>query len=119
MSATDKKKLSAYWTRFENYLSPKSNFRLLGYKLRTAKDMSLSALREIIMNGWPQKRSDCPAHLHAYWNYHDQVNVADGLILKGTSIVIPRSLQPDALHQQQYALQGSEKCKLRAKGSVF
>ena len=37
LSAIDKKKLSTYWTRFENYLSPKSNFRLARYKLRTLK----------------------------------------------------------------------------------
>ena len=85
----------------------------------TVKDTSSSTLREIIMNCWPQKRSDCPAHLHAYWNYRDELTVADGLILKGSRVVIPRSLQPDVLHQLHYAHQGGERCKLRAKGSVF
>ena len=37
LTATEKKKLDTYWTRFENYLSPKSNFRLARYKLRTLK----------------------------------------------------------------------------------
>ena len=32
-----KQQLSTYLTRFENYLSPKSNFRLARYKLRTSK----------------------------------------------------------------------------------
>ena len=85
----------------------------------TDKDTTLSALREIIMHGWPEKRSDCPAYLHAYWNYRDELTVADGLVLKGTRIVIPESLQPDVLKQLHYAHQGAEKCKLRAKGSVF
>ena len=87
---------------------------------QTAKDTTLSALRKaVIMHGWPEKRSDCPAYLHAYWNYRDELTVADGLILKGTRIVIPESLQPDVLKQLHYAHQGAEKCKLRAKGSVF
>ena len=34
-------------------------------------------------------------------------------------IVIPESPQPDVLKQLHYAHQGAEKCKLRAKGSVF
>ena len=85
----------------------------------TAKDPTLLALHEVIMGGWPEKRSDCPANLHAHWNYRDELTVADGLILKGTRIVIPKSLQPDALQQLHYAHQGAEKCKLRAKGSVF
>ena len=85
----------------------------------TDKDTTLSVLRKIIMHGWPEKRSNCPASLHAYWNYRDEPTVADGLILKGTRIVIPESLQPDVMKQQHYAHQSSEKCKLRAKGSVF
>ena len=64
----------------------------------TAKDTALSALREIIMHGWPEKRSDCPAYLHAYWNYRDELTVSNGLILKGTRIVIPKSLQPVVLY---------------------
>ncbi|KAL9978440.1 hypothetical protein ACROYT_G015954 [Oculina patagonica] len=85
----------------------------------TANDATLSPLHEIILHGWPEKRSDCPAYLHAYWNYRDELTVANGLILKGTRIVIPKSLQPDVLQQTHYAHQGAEKCKLRAKGSVF
>ena len=85
----------------------------------TAKDTTLSALREVIMHGWPEKRSDCPTYLHTYWNYRDELTVADGLILKGMRIVIPESPQPDVLKQLHYAHQGAEKCKLRAKGSVF
>ena len=57
-------------------------------------------------------RSDCPAHLHTYWNYYDELTVADGLILKGTRIFIPGFLQPDVLKQLHYAHQGAEKCKL-------
>ena len=35
LSADEKKKLDTYWSKFENYVSPKSNFRLARYKLRT------------------------------------------------------------------------------------
>ncbi|XP_014672357.1 PREDICTED: uncharacterized protein K02A2.6-like, partial [Priapulus caudatus] len=43
----------------------------------------------------------------------------DGIVLKGTRIVIPAALQLAVLEQLHYAHQGAEKCKLRAKGSVF
>ena len=52
----------------------------------TDKDTTLSALREIIMHGWPEKRSNCPASLHAYWNYRNELTEADVLILKGKCI---------------------------------
>ena len=85
----------------------------------TAKDPNLTSLRSIISHGWPDKRSECLPHLHGYWNYRDELTVSDGLILKGTRIVIPKSLQSEVLKQIHYAHQGSEKCNLRAKGSVF
>ena len=87
-----------------------SPMRVSQIQAETVSDTTLSALREIIMHGWPGKRSDCPAFLHAYWNYRDKLTVANGLILKGTRIVIPKSLQPDVLQQLHYAHQGAEKC---------
>lgn len=85
----------------------------------TGKDTTLHSLRAVITQGWPNKRAECPEFLHPYWNYRDELTVADGLVLKGTRIVIPKTLQPDVLRQLHYAHQGAEKCKLRAKGSVF
>ena len=85
----------------------------------TAKDPILSSLKSFISHGWPDKRADCPSHLYGYWNYRDELTVANGLILKGTRIIIPKSLQPEVLAQLHYAHQGVEKWKLRAKGSVF
>ena len=85
----------------------------------TTKDTTLSVLSKIITEGWPERRAECPTYLHPYWNYRDELTVSNGLILKGSRIVIPKSLQPDVLQQLHYAHQGAEKCKLRAKGSVF
>ena len=45
----------------------------------TAKDSTLSSLREVIMRGWPDRRCDCPAALLAYWNYRDELTVSSSL----------------------------------------
>lgn len=37
LSADEKKKLSTYWTKFEDYVAPRSNFWPSRYKLRTIK----------------------------------------------------------------------------------
>jgi len=37
LTADDKKKLSTYWERFEEYVARRSNFRLARYKLHTLK----------------------------------------------------------------------------------
>ena len=96
-----------------------SNTGIKQIQVETANDFELTSLRSVISAGWPDKRSDCPPHLYPYWNYRDEMTVADGMILKGTRVLIPKTLQSEVLAQLHYAHQGSEKCKLRAKGSVF
>ena len=93
--------------------------RIAQIKEETAKGEVLLSLRSTITQGWPDTRSHCPAHLYALWNYRDEFTVADGVILIGTCILIPKSLQADVLQQLRYAHQGGEKCKCCAKGSVF
>ena len=89
-------------------------------KKETAKDEVLLSLRAVITQGcMPNTRSECPSHLHAYWNYCDELTVTDGIILKGTRTLVPKSLHADVLRQLHYAHQGAEKCKLCATGSVF
>ena len=93
--------------------------RLEEIREETAKDPQLSLLRDFIASGWPKNRTDCPSHLHGYWNYRDELGVEDGVITKGTQIVIPITLRPVVLEKLHYAHQGIEKCRLRARGSVF
>ena len=71
----------------EVYLQLNSSpMRVPQIREETEKDTTFSAQREIITHGWPEKRSNCPASLHAYWNYCDALTVADVLILKGKCI---------------------------------
>ena len=37
LTADEKKQLSTYWEKFEDFVAPRSNFRLARYKLRTLK----------------------------------------------------------------------------------
>lgn len=96
-----------------------SPLRLTQIREETAKDTELVSLRDMILDGWPDSRSDCPTQLHGYWNYRDEMAIENGIILKGRRMVIPHTLRQALLDQLHYAHQGNEKCKLRARGSVF
>lgn len=52
LNSTDQKKLSSYWTCYENYLSLKSNFRLPRYKLRTLKQEPDESVDSFIKKIW-------------------------------------------------------------------
>ena len=85
----------------------------------TARDSELNAVAEAVLNGWPTQRSDCPSSILPYWNYRDELGLQDGLLLKGSRIVIPATLKTRILSQLHAAHQGMEKTKLLSRGSVF
>ena len=83
------------------------------------KDPELCMLRDTITEGWPEFRHDCPSILQPYWNYRDELAVEDGLPLKGTKLIIPKQMQPEVLNQIHSGHLGIEKCRLRARTTVF
>ena len=82
---------------------------------------TLTSLLVVIPHGWPDKRAECPSHLHAYWNYKDELTVADGLILKAHESSFPNHCNLPFSNSYIMATKGlkSVNCKLKAKGSVF
>ena len=55
----------------------------------TQADNELTLLKHTIMSGWPSTIKEIPPVLQPYWTFHEELTIEDGLILKGTRIVIP------------------------------
>jgi len=96
-----------------------SDARLDTLKQDTSSDPELSALREPIYFGWPEKQRQVPALLKKYWAYRDELSIENGLILKGERVVILKSQRSDIVERIHQAHQGVEKCQLRARSCVF
>ena len=60
-------------------------------------DTDMCALKDIIMSGWPKEQTNCSECVQPYWNYRDEMTVQNGLILKGTRIVIPKKMKLNIL----------------------
>ena len=56
-------------------------------------DDGLALLKHTIMQGWPSSIKQVPPVLQPYWTFKEEFTVEDGLILKGTRIVIPTKQQ--------------------------
>ena len=55
-------------------------------------DDELALLKHTIMQGWRAKSiKQVPPELQPFWTFREEITVDDGLILKGTRIVIPKS----------------------------
>ena len=71
------------------------------------------------MQGWPKSIKQVLPELQPFWTFREELTVEDGLILKGTRIVIPNKQCKAILQLLHEGNLGLNKCKLRAKGSVY
>ena len=93
-------------------------------EIRTAtdEDDELRSLMEITYVGWPQSRSDVHRVLLLYWNFRDELSIDNGIVTKGTRIVIPHKIRSRILAQLHLAHQGVDwwrKTRLHARTAVY
>ncbi|XP_061876955.1 uncharacterized protein K02A2.6-like [Entelurus aequoreus] len=79
----------------------------------TATDAELQHVMRNMDEGWPA--GSCPLFYHV----RGELSTVDGLLLKKGRIVIPQALRMDILHRIHEGHLGIEKCKRRARESVF
>ena len=82
-------------------------------------DDELALLKHTIMQGWPSSIKQIPPILQPYWTFREELTVEDGLILKGTRIIVPNKQQETILRMLHEGYLGLNKCKLQAKETVY
>ena len=85
----------------------------------TREDPVMQKLIRQIIRGWPESRAQCEYSLIPYWNFRDELSVIDGVVFKGSRVVIPlklRSMMLDKIHTGHL---GEVKCKNRARQVLF
>ena len=96
-----------------------SDKKLAEIRQATAQDPELCALRDVILQGWPDERRDVSQTLRKYWPFRDELSIEDGILLKGSRLIIPGKLRAEYLTKIHEAHQGIVKCQLRAKSCIF
>ena len=74
--------------------------------------------KAILFGGWPDKRT-VPDAVKPYWRERGEMTVVQGLIMKGTIILIPSHMRLDVLDKIHQGHLGISKCRERAKQSVW
>ena len=98
---------------------PARSNSLQAIRQATQSDNELDLLKHTIMTGWPTNIREIPQILHPYWTFREELTIEDGLVLKGTCIIIPTTKQESILTQIHNRHLGLTKCKLRAKQAVY
>ena len=81
-------------------------------------DDTLQNLHRTIQNGWLEHCLQCAEQLLPYWNFHEEIAVIDGIVIKGTRIIIPYLLQHDILNQLHFPHLGIERARSAVKSTV-
>ncbi|XP_057294539.1 uncharacterized protein K02A2.6-like [Hydractinia symbiolongicarpus] len=98
---------------------PASEQRLVKIKEATANDVVLQAVITATQTGWPEQRRNCSIEIQPYWEGRANLTYINGLLLLGERIVVPKELQRSILMKLHQGHLGTEKCKRRARQTVF
>ncbi|XP_043234951.1 uncharacterized protein K02A2.6-like [Amphibalanus amphitrite] len=99
--------------------SPFKDAALTEVRAAAAADPELIALTDLILNGFPEHRSQLDPRLRPYWGVRDRLAVDDGLVVCGQRLVIPPSLRRATLERLHASHQGVERTKRRARQVVY
>ena len=123
---TDQKPLEAILSKSLNQATPQLQSQLKArddslHRIRhaTQADDNLTILKHIIQHGWPRTVKEVPQEIQKYWTFREELTIEDGLILKGTQIVIPEKMREDILKQIHEGHLGFNKCQMRVKETVY
>ena len=85
----------------------------------SADDPVLQELRKIILQGWPETKSEVPEFLHAYYDFRDELTVQDQLVFKGPRLVVPAPLRKEMMAEAHATHIGVEGCVRRARDTMY
>ena len=98
---------------------PVSDERLQSIRAATLSDEQLAAVKQLILNGWPEAHHLCPRDCRPYWNVRAELTVVEDVVYKGMRIVMPSTLRKDMLRKVHEGHMGIEKCRRRARESMY
>ena len=97
---------------------PASKDRLDDYRKGQEADPTCSQLIHFCKQGWPSKHQ-IKGDLSRYWMVRGELTLCDDLLLYGSRIVVPKSLQTETLQKIHQGHQGIQKCRQRVSAAVW
>ena len=100
-------------------LHPMKDYRLEQVRGATTTDEVLMKLGDVIMKGWPNDRSNVPSEILPYFPYRDEMTVQDGIIMRGTRIVVPTTMRRELKERLHVGHMGVNSCLRRAREVLY
>ena len=71
--------------------------RLEKIRYATTNDSTLQTLMSVVEEGWPDSKAKVPLCIREYWPYRDELSTQNGLVYRGTRIIIPAQMRPEMI----------------------
>lgn len=98
---------------------PISDRRLERVRVATEEDPELSEVLRKTLYGWPNYEKSIKMEIRPYFTARSELSVWNGILMYRDRIVIPDSLRPEVVSDIHSGHLGLNKCRERAKGSVW
>ncbi|KAI5743540.1 hypothetical protein M8J77_019372 [Diaphorina citri] len=96
-----------------------STEKLAKLKEETGRDVCLSKLKVVVKEGWPQDKKLVDPELVPFWNFRDEINIIDDILFKVNAVIVPKSMQKEALQKAHEGHLGAQYCINRVKDKVY
>ena len=73
----------------------------------------------MILQGWPDTQNKTPDEAKAFFGHRDELILEDGVVYKGSKVVIPQPCQADMIEKTHHSHTGIEACLRRAHDVLF
>ena len=96
-----------------------SDVRYQATQKATSQDQELIELASVIMKGWPDQTLMIPTSARPYWTFSKELTMQDGIIYKGSRIVILKALRRDLLNQLHVSHSGCAAMVQQARDAIY
>ena len=94
---------------------PISEARRGEIQVATEQDECLQEVKQLVMRGWPQSKTQVPRTVAPYFPWRDEIGVQNGVLFRGERIIVPGAIRQKimtALHSSHIGING---CLRRAR----
>ena len=95
------------------------NLRLQELRQQAERDEVYQALRRLVQDGFPEKKSELAESLKPFWAVKEGLAIDDELVVYGCRLVIPHSLRASMLVRLHDAHQGVTRSQQRARLTMY
>ena len=85
-------------------------------RVNTDQDPELQAIKNAMNTGWELPMG---SSLKPYYHFREMITEVDGVLVKGSKIIIPRALRPEMLDKIHEGHMEIEKCQARARQVMY